>query len=190
VAEREASGDFDYLIGDPAEAPADTEVPDDVLPAAASPDESDQAIPVRNGAFDAFDTDTWYFEPAAPPWYRRKQALTALLAAAAAASALMVATVLLVFRSPGTAEDGVTSVEPTASTTAVSTELASTSRPPPSPPPPPPETSAAPIDARPAQTARPQSPSTRTTKAPEIGVTRTPVTRSPISVAPGRPGSR
>jgi hypothetical protein len=211
VAEREASGEFDYLIGDLTEAPPEAEVSDgeDAPPAPAPADEVDHAPidedpvedswdepadgfwtdaePVRDGAFDAFDANTWYFEPAPAPWYRGKQALIALIAAATAAAALVVAAVLLVFRSPGGVEDTTTSVTETAPTTAVSTELATSSRRPP-PPPPPPVTSAAPVDPGPAQTYRPRSPSTRSTKPPEIGVTRTPVTRSPISVAPQRPG--
>jgi hypothetical protein len=148
-----------------------------------------EAEPVRDGAFDAFDSNTWYFEPAPAPWYRRKQALIALMATATAAAALVVAAVLLVFRSPADVEDVRTSVTETAPTTAVSTELATSSQPAPAPPPPPPETSAAPVDPGPAETIRPRSPSTRSTKEPEIGVTRTPVTRSPFSVAPKRPGT-
>lgn len=63
--------------------------------------------------------------------------------------------------------------------------------PPPPPPPPPPETSeAAPPPPPPVQTQRPRSPSTRQSRAPEHNVTRTPVTRSPISVAPNRPAQR
>jgi hypothetical protein len=66
VGEREASGDFgyltddDYSTDDPAEVPVETDVPDV------------DASPAHNGAFDAFDADTWYFEPDPPPWYRRK----------------------------------------------------------------------------------------------------------------------
>ena len=52
-----------------------------------------------DGAFDAFDSNSWYFEPAPAPWYRGKQALIALIAASTAAAALVVAAVLLVFQS-------------------------------------------------------------------------------------------
>jgi hypothetical protein len=201
VAEREASGEFDYLIGDRTEA--DWSDGDDALPEPVSPEEFDYALRdddqwddpddgfwsneaerERNG-FDAFDESTWYFEAAPPPWYRTKRVLTALIATVAAAAALVVSGVLLVFRGPGTAVDESTSVTPTAPTTAESTELATSA----APPPPPPETSAPPIDPGPVQTYRPRNPP-RTTKEPEIGVTRTPVTRSPISVSPQRPGSR
>ena len=226
MAEREASREFDYLIGDLAEPPSGTEVSngDDAPPEPVPPDEFDytsgdetrdegpwdeaaegfwtDAEPVPEGAFNAFDSNSWYFEPAPAPWYRGKQALIALIAAAAAAAALVVAAVLLVFRSPGSVQDATTSVTETAPTTAVSTELATSSRPPapsppspPPPPPPPPPPSAAPpppapVDPGPAETYRPRSPSTRSPRQPEIGVTRTPVTRSPISVAPQRPGNR
>jgi hypothetical protein len=50
----------------------------------------------------------------------------------------------------------------------------------PLPPPPPPET-ASPVNTAPRYNPTYQP---RPTKAPEIGVTRTPVTRLPISVAP------
>jgi hypothetical protein len=90
VAEREASGDFDYLIGDLTEAPPDHDLSDDD-DALAEPVAGEET-----GAFDAFDADTWYFEPAPPPWYRRKQALIVLIASGAAAAALVVAAVLLI----------------------------------------------------------------------------------------------
>ena len=142
-----------------------------------------------DGPFDAFDENTWYFEPAPVPWYRSKLGVTALIATVAAASALVVSGVLLLFRGPDTAvDDATTSVTPTAPTTVASSESETSEPPPPPPPPappPPPETSAAPV-APPAQTFAPRTP--RTTKQPEIGVTRTPVTRSPMSVAPQRPG--
>ncbi|MCV7302062.1 hypothetical protein H7J93_20760 [Mycobacterium barrassiae] len=193
MAEREASGDFDYLLGDLAEAPAqtaETDVVDDGAPPVPEPpDELDATPPVRDGAFDAFDSSTWYFEPARPPWYRRRQALIAWVAAGTAAAALVVSAVVLIVRAPGSGEDNTTSVDPTAPTTSASTEPPTSRQPSaspssaPPPPPPPPEESAAPIEAPPAQTVRPQRPP-RATKEPEIGVTRTPVTRSPISVAP------
>lgn len=185
MAEREASGDFDYLIGDLTEAPPESDG-DDALTEPVPADEIDvESHGHDTGGFDAFDADTWYFEPAPPPWYQRKQTLTVLIAIGAAAAALVISAVLLIVHSPGDAEDTTTPVEPTA-TTSVSTELAATSQPPPPPP-----TSAEPIDPRPAPTVRGQNPAPRSTKAPEIGVTRTPLTRSPISVAPQpRTGSR
>jgi hypothetical protein len=199
VAEREASGEFDYLIGDLAEA--DVSNGDDAFrdqvpaqdadnpprgdyhwdepqePACTGDDEGD-----ADRSFDAFDENTWYFEPAPAPWYRTKQAITALIATATAAIALVVSGVLLLFGGPGNSVESTTSVTPTAPSTVASSESASSPE-----APPPPATSAQPI-APPAETYRPQP--TRSTKPPEIGVTRTPVTRSPLSVAPQRPGPR
>lgn len=90
MAEREASGDFDYLIGDLTDAPLESDVPDadDALAEPVADQDS--------GSFDAFDAETWYFEPAPPPWYRRKQALTVWIVGGAAAAALVIAAVLLI----------------------------------------------------------------------------------------------
>ncbi|MGV0791988.1 hypothetical protein [Mycolicibacterium sp. XJ1819] len=182
MADREAPGDFDYLPGTEA----------DGAPAPSSP------------TFDAFDPHTWYFEPAPPPWYRTKPAMTALTATAVAAAAIVVSGVLLVLRGPaGTVDESVPD-STAAPTTIASSARATDPEPPPpapaapaeAPPPAPPaeESAEAPVDApaetlapAPAQTVRRSAP-TRTTKEPEIGVTRTPVTRSPISVAPQLPG--
>jgi hypothetical protein len=182
VAEREASGDFDYLLGDLTEAPPESDVPTGDNPPAERVSRVEyDAVPQAHdsGAFDAFDADTWYFEPAQPPWYRRSRALAVMIAVGAAAAALVISAALLIVRSPGGAEDTTTPVEST-TTTAVSTEPTTSSEPPPAPI----ETSAEPIAPRPAETMQPQSPEPRSTRPPEIGVTRTPVTRSPISVAP------
>lgn len=190
MAEREASGDFDYLIGDLPEAPSDVEISDgdETLLESAPADDYEPALHDRApGTFDAFDADTWYFEPAPEPWYRRRQTLAVWIAVGAAAAALVVSAVLLIVRSPGPEVDTTTPTEAPSTTTAVSTER-TTSRV--VPPPPAPETSAGPIDPRPAQTVRPQNPRPRSTRPPEIGVTRTPVTRSPISVAPQPRGPR
>ena len=130
MAEREASGDFDYLFDDPADAdgltghvPAfDPEAPQD-LDSHTSPDDDlwddpddnfwDRDAESANGDhFDAFDTKTWYFTPAPTPWYRTKHVMTALIAAAAAMVAIVVSGVLLVFRAPGNTDDSTTSVTP------------------------------------------------------------------------------
>ena len=167
MAEREASGDFDYLFDDPADAdgltghaPAfDPEAPED-LDSRTSPDDDlwddpddnfwDRDAESANGDyFDAFDTKTWHFTPAPTPWYRTKHAMTALIAAAAAMVAIVVSGVLLVFRAPGNTDDSTTSVTPTASTSAAPTSAAPTSAAPPersadsaAPPAPPPATAA------------------------------------------------
>ena len=203
MAEREASGEFDYLIGDLADTdvsggsdapsePVAHEDADRTLPDEDRWDDPDDSFwsnerdadPDRS--FDPFDARTWNFEPAPTPWYRTKPALAALIAAIAAAVALVVSTVLLVLRSPSTAVDETTtSVTPTAPTTVASTPSATDAAPPPPPPPPSTADTAESIAPAPAQTNRPNPPRNR---GPEIGVTRTPVTRSPISVAPSRPG--
>ena len=145
MAEREASGDFDYLFDDPADAdgltghaPAfDPEAPQD-LDSHTSPDDDlwddpddnfwDRDAESANGDhFDAFDTKTWYFTPAPTPWYRTKHAMTALIAAAAAMVAIVVSGVLLVFRAPGNTDDSTTSVTPTAPTSAAPASAAPTS---------------------------------------------------------------
>jgi hypothetical protein len=189
VAEREASGDFDYLIGDLPEAPSDAEVSDgdDALLEPVPTDDYEAALHSHEpGTFDAFDADTWYFEPAPAPWYRRRSALIGWIGVGAAAAALVISAVLLIVRSPGADDnDTTTPVEPS-TTTEVSTEEATSS----AAPPPPPETSAEPVDPGTAETVRPPNPAPRSTRPPQIGVTRTPVTRSPISVAPQPRGPR
>jgi hypothetical protein len=206
VGEREASGDFDYLWDDPADADGLTS--DDavleVQPAGEldSPrddlwDESgdnfwdNQPDPDDSGRFDghfdAFDVTTWSFKPAPTPWYRTKQALTAIIAAAAAVATIVVSGVLLVFRGPGGTVDEVTSsVTPTAPTSAQPVPVTTNAAPEPPPPPPPPETAspetaspetASPVNSAPRYEAPPVQP--RQTKGPEINVTR-----SPMSVAP------
>lgn len=213
MVEREASGDFDYLWDDPTDADrltSDDEVlevqPAEDLDAPPKdpgddlwdepddnfwdnrPDSDD--FPNDSGHFDAFNVNTWSFKPAPTPWYRTKPALTAIVAASAAVAAIVVAGVLLVFRGPASTVDDVTSsVTPTAPTSAAPVPAPTSAEPPP-PPPPPPET-ASPVNTAPRQYPAYQP---RQTKEPEIGVTRTPVTREPISVAPqprtGQRGSR
>ena len=77
------------MIGDLTEASPESDVSDD-------DDVLAEPVPADTGAFDAFDADTWYFEPDPPPWYRRKQALIVLIATIAAAAALVIAAVLLI----------------------------------------------------------------------------------------------
>ena len=147
----------------------------------------------RHDGFDAFDESTWddeVFTPvAATPWYRSRQALPLLIASGAAVSALVVSVVLLLVRdsSPGAPP------VPSPTTTAVTTPVATaTSRQPPPPAPPPPAPPPPPEEAPPQPPAVNQAPAPvirpparpRQTKEPEIGVTRTQETRSPISVAP------
>jgi hypothetical protein len=194
VPEKGASGDFDYLweatdgsdgvdvVDEQNTYASETDL--DYLLAEEQPRESD--------GFDAFDENTWDvdFTPvSAAPWYRSPQSRTLLVASAVALSAIVISLSLLVFRQPS-GSDQSTSVQ---STTAVTTPLATTTseKPPPPPPPPPPAppppapsaVDEAPAVIRPSVRPRP-------TKEPEIGVTRTPVTRQPISVAPQPRGPR
>ena len=209
MVEREASGDFDYLWDDPADVDGLTsgdEVPE-VQPAGEldpqshdlgddlwdEPDDNfwdNQLDSDESGHFDAFNDNTWSFTPAPTPWYRTKQALTAIIAASAAVSAIVVSVVLLVFRGPAViVDEGTSSVTPTAPTSAGPTQAATSAGPPPElpPPPPPPETVASPVNTAPRSNPTYQP---RPTREPEIGVTRTPVTRAPISVAPQQRGPR
>jgi hypothetical protein len=215
VGEREASGDFDYLWDDPADA--DRLTSDDavleVQPAGELDSPRDdlwdepgdnfwdnQPDPDDNGHFDAFNVTTWSFKPAPTPWYRTKQALTATIAASAAVAAIVVSGVLLVFRGPaGTVDEVTSSVTPTAPTSAQPVPLAPSAAPepplppppppppPPLPPPPPPPETALPVNTAPRYEAPRVQP--RQTKGPEINVTR-----SPMSVAPqprtGHSGNR
>jgi hypothetical protein len=221
VAEREVSGDFDYLWNDPADVDGLTS--HDQVFEAEPAEQLDQPLndpgddlwdepndnfwdnqpdPDDQGHFDAFNINNWNFTPAPTPWYGTRQAVTAIIAASTAMVAIVVSAVLLVFRGQGdTVVDDVTSsVTPTAPTSAAPAQVASSEAPPPplppSPPPlppppetasPPPETASPPPEtASPVNTAPSYNPTyqPRPTKEPEIGVTRTPVIRSPISVAP------
>jgi hypothetical protein len=192
VVEREASGDFDYLFDDPADADGlspDNDLWDD-------PDDNfwdRDPNSVDDGSFDAFKTSTWDFTPAPTPWYRTKQAVTALIAATAAMAAIVVAGVLLVFRTPATTvDDHKATMPPTAPTSSAPATVASSAVvPPPAPPPPAPPPPAPPPPSEAVASSVATAPDNdaprvqpRPTKEPEIGVTRTPATRSPLSVAP------
>ncbi|MGE2721847.1 hypothetical protein [Mycolicibacterium celeriflavum] len=185
MAQREASGDFDYLIEDEVDVADGADSGADATAGYFDPEKA----PGRDMRFDAFDEDTWYFEPAPPPWYRTKFTLGVLIAAAIAAVALVVSVVLLVVHTPAKPVDrNDKPLRPTVQTTAPARTPSPRNESPPPPPPPPPrdEASAAPAPPPPAS-YRPRNPPPRTGRGPEIGVTRTPVTRSPISVAPQRP---
>jgi hypothetical protein len=194
VAEREASGDFDYRLDDPGDVDGLTSL--DGVPEATEsgdfdylfhdPDDDPWEDPLGedtdnqdgDGYFDAFNAGAWSFQPPPTPWYRTKQAVTVIIAAAGATAAIVVSGVLLVFHAPSNAVDETTSVTPTAPTSAAPTELA-TSAPelPPLPPPPPSEAAASPVNPEPIYSNPRVEP--RQTKEPEINVTR-----SPMSVAP------
>jgi hypothetical protein len=157
----------------------------------------------RNGATVAASTESWQsklsnsgawdFKVSAPrPWYRSKRLVVASVAAAVAA--IVVTGILVLMRGPGVDE----SVSPANSTTAApkpaAPALSSATTPPPPalppPPPPPPPPTAAEEITGPAAT-RPYDPPRRSPPSqsdmPEIGVTRTPVTRAPLSATPPPP---
>jgi len=206
VVEREASGDFDYLWDDQADAaeltgddlafeqdPAET--PDDLLKGPGDdqwddPDDNfwdnQPGVVDDDDRFDAFNDTTWSFKPAPIPWYRTKQAMTAIVAASAAMAAIVVSGVLLVFRGESSTTTEVTSsVTPTAPTSVAPLQVASSEAPPPAAPPPPapPPETASPVNQAPRYEAPRVQP--RQTKRPEINVTR-----SPMSVAPQPRGQR
>ena len=213
MVERGASGDFDYLWDDPADADGLTshdqafkagqaeelEHPandpgDDLWDEPADSFWDNQLDPDDPGHFDAFNDNTWSFKPAPTPWYRTRQALTAIIAASAAVAAIVVAGVLLVFRGSGSTVDQVTSsVTPTAPTSAAPVSVESSKAPPPplAPPPPPlpPPPPPLPPPPPPSETAAsPVNPAPRYEPPPvQPRQTKGPeinVTRSPISVAP------
>jgi hypothetical protein len=134
----------------------------------------------------------WTFTVSKPePWYRSKHVKTGLIAAAA--PAIAVPLFVLVVRSFGADAEESTTVPsqaptsaepvPTSSAPALSTARPSPPAPPPPPPPPPPADEPVIIRQYPQQR---QSAPEQTDK-PEIGVTRTPVTRAPISAKPPSP---
>jgi hypothetical protein len=177
VVKKGASGDFD-VFDDEDEYESEPDL--DYLLAEGESQERD--------GFDAFDENTWdaALTPApGTPWHRSRRAQTLLLASGAALSAIVVSVVLLAFR--GSPADHKTVPAPT--TTPVTTALASmTSQAPPSPPPPPPPAPPPPeppaVEQAPVY-QRPVVPP-RQTKAPEINVTRSPMSFPP---QPHRPRS-
>ena len=192
MAERGASGDFDYLREETDGS--DGVVVDDEGNAYGSEPDLDYLLadgePKAHDGFDAFDEDTWDedFTPVSTtPWYRSSQARTLMIASATALSAIVVSLVLLVFRDFRRRR-----ARTFESTTAVTTPLATA-------------TSESRRHLRPPRrrhrrrrnrprwrSARggPAAVRPRPTKEPEIGVTRTPATRQPISVAPQPRGPR
>jgi hypothetical protein len=135
----------------------------------------------------------WDFKvSAAGPWYRSTRVLAAV--GGAVIAALAVTVVVVIARNPADVDES-TSVSPTNPTTAapapssVAPEMTTAFAPPPPlppppPPPPPPEDVSAPATR--GSTPRRQSAPSQS-DMPEIGVTRTPVTRKPMSATPPPP---
>jgi hypothetical protein len=143
-----------------------------------------------DAGFEPLDVDETMFGLRSRRWYRRKPAVVALLAVAAVAS---VAAVVLVVLSRGDGAEQTTTVTPTPSAPAPAVRAPGSVVPPPpvfAPPPPVPSPSPPPAPAPPpvsADTGQGSYPSympPSQSGSPQIGVTRTPATRAPISVAP------
>ncbi len=122
------------------------------------------------------------------PWYRTKHAVTVLAAAALVA---VVCGGWLVFRSPSTTAEQSTIEVPTSGPAAPS-RVAPTAAtapqpppaPPPPPPPPPPPAAPEPVYSAPQRQYSEPRRAAPPAETPDVGVTRTPATRAPISVAP------
>ena len=110
MAERGASGDFDYLREE-SDGSDGVDVVDEGNAYASEPD-LDYLLahgePKAHDGFDAFDENTWDddFTPVSvTTWHRSSQARTLMIASAVALSAIVVSVVLLVFRgTPATEE--------------------------------------------------------------------------------------
>lgn len=151
--------------------------------------------PTRSWESKLTNSGAWDFKVSpSGPWYRSKRVLIAV--AGVAVIALVLTGVILFTRGSGAGVEESTPVSPTNPTTAgpapssqapvLSTAIAPP--PPPLPPPPPPPPSADQITAPPTRGYTPpwrSSPSQ--SDMPEIGVTRTPVTRAPFSATPPPP---
>ena len=147
----------------------------------------------RNGRNGTPQIGEWTFAVSRPePWYHNKRLRTGLIVAAAVAIAVPL--VVLAVRSLATGAEETAPVPSKAPTSAQpappsTAPAASTQRPvppappPPPPPPPPPAEQEVPRQYYP----QPRQSSPDQSDKPEIGVTRTPVTRAPISATPPPP---
>jgi len=133
-----------------------------------------------NRQLRASNYSTLTFRAPPAPWYRTKQATIVLIASASAAVAGSIV-MLVPPDGPATGPEQSTSVAPQASTTAQPAPSSASPTPiNPAPPLPPPTEDTGSADTQPW--TRPAAP--EPTQKPDVGVTRTPVTRAPISVAP------
>lgn len=202
MADKGAPGDYDYLQ-EQSDGSDGVDVVDQASEYAGEPNldylfaDAEPADDSAEDRFDAFDERTWsnLVVPVPTPWYRSRQALTLLIASGTAISALVVSVVLLVFRDSAGGDEPTrapTTAPMTApATTPLATAPSESPSPPPAPPPPPEPPPVPPPVAPPEPSTMERAPESagpsvrpRQTKQPEIGVTRTPVTRQPISVAP------
>ena len=159
---------------------------------AKPPGEFDYLLDELDDPDEDFTFDDFGFDPCRPPpvpWYRTTAAIVAIGAIGLAVIAILVSTVLLVSRnSRGQTNDVETTIATTPSSAPATTPpmIATV-------PPPPPAETPRPTDAESPSPAEPTASApvvvapprhSEPTKPPEIGVTRTPVTRQPISVRP------
>jgi hypothetical protein len=157
MALAEPPGDFDYLLKVVDETHGDI-----------GPDDDD------------FDLDP--YQPP-PPWYRTTAAMVTIGAMGVAVVAILVSAVLLVSRhSRGTTNNVETPIATTPSSAPATTPPKAATVPPSPPESPSPSASTVspPVVAEPPSQSQPPEP----TRPPQIGVTRVPVTRQPISVRP------
>ena len=149
--------------------------------------------PTRSWESTLANSGAWDFKVStAGAWYRSKRVLAA--AAAVAAIALVLSGVFFFTRGSGAGIEESTPVSPSNPTTAApapsspAPELSSEIAPPPPPLPPPPPPSADQITVAPTRGYTPPRRSAPSqSDMPEIGVTRTPVTRAPFSATPPPP---
>jgi cytoskeletal protein RodZ len=172
MAVTEPPGDFDYLW----EALGDT---DDVGRTG-----TDRGLDDDDFGFDDGYRDDRYDRERPRPWYRTTAAVVAIGAIGIAGVAILVSAVLLMSRNSGGPVNPAETTTPTASTP--SSAVPATTPPPVEVVPPSPTDSPSPTASSTASAPPVVEAPRRTepTKSPEIGVTRTPVTRYPISVSP------
>jgi hypothetical protein len=149
--------------------------------------------PTRSWESALANSGAWDFKVSTTaPWYRSKRVLAA--AAAVAAVALVLTGVILFTRGSAGGVEESTPVSPSNPTTASpapsspAPALSTAIAPPPPPLPPPPPPSADQITVAPTRGYTPPRRSAPSqSDMPEIGVTRTPVTRAPFSATPPPP---
>lgn len=176
------------------DVPGDDRADVATVAAAAGPvDQTWESRLSRSGAWD-FKVSN------AKPWFRTRAAGVALIVAATAAAGVAVVLLISGGSSPAVEETKVAPVERSApsptSNAPVPTTITNAPPPPlplPPPPPPSPEPSVEVLNPPPAATRDyypPQRQSPSESKQPEIGVTRTPVTRAPMSATPPPPPAK
>jgi hypothetical protein len=160
----------------------------------------------RNGRNGVTTTESWQSKlsssgawdfkvPTRDPWYRSRRLTTTAIAVAV--TSVVVTGVLFLLRGPGAGVEESTSVSPTNPTSAgpaptspepaLSTDSAPPPALPPPPPPPPPVAEQITPPYVPRSNTPPRQSSPSHSDMPEIGVTRTPATRAPMSATPPPP---